>query len=657
MTVPTARAEAITLRTYCREQSDGLLEPWSRVNQRAVVEHQARLWEGAGGVVDLSELTELAQLGVDRKSTVAGRALWLGGTEYAATRPCCNFNCAASAVYTVYDVVDVAWLLLNGSGVGFKPQVGVLHGYNSAIRDVVVVPSERDKGWKGRQENSEEHPKPDNGYTWTIRVGDSAQAWAKAIGKLFMCGSRGARRLVLDFSDVRGPGGRIKGYGWICNGYSKLATAMLGIHSTLNRKAGQLLDEIDIMDSLNRVGEILSSRRSAECCVIDSNNPVEHEFAEAKREYWTSNPHRRQSNNSELFWSKPSRRRLLELLHQLDECGGDPGIVNAESARVKAPWFEYFNPCFEIFLGAFCNLVNNCLPRFRRDFGALERAVHLIARANYRQTCVDMRDGVLQPRWHQANESLRLCGVSLTGIVQAPWMTDYKIRRLRDAAVYGAYSMADELGLPRPKAVTTVTPAGTISKVMGGVDVGEIAEGVHNPIGRYVFNWVNFSVHDPIIEAHRSAGYRVMRNPQDSANDLVCFPVEFHGGAFEKRGGREVNAEPAIAQLERYLRWNTLWADHNVSCTVSYSPDEIPGIADWLDKRWYDGYIATAFMRRVDAEATPESVGHPYLPQEVVTPERYSEYASSLRPVDYSCVRGTYDVEETSCVRGVCPSR
>lgn len=695
-TVPTTRAHAITLRTYQRPKDDEgvLLETWEEASNRSTFRHHGRLWLDAtvsednksgnfGDENAIAELEELEQLNLDRKSTVAGRTLWLGGTPYAYERPCCQYNCSFTRIANVYDLVDAAWLLLNGSGVGFKPQVGVLHGYLKPLK-LTITHSTRDKDYRGPQDNKEIAPKSENDYTWTIQVGDSAEAWAKAIGKMFGSPhSRKAKILHIDGSNCRGPGARLKGYGWICNGFSPLAKAMTAMHEILNKKSGQLLDEIDIMDVTNRIGEVLSSRRSAQACKVDSTSPIISQFANAKREYWKclecgshntksgtclecgggTNNHRRQSNNSELFWSKPTLNQLVELLTQCYECGGDPGIVNAEGARIKMPWFEGFNPCFEIGLGGFCNLVNNCLPRFRGNVGELERAVHIISRANYRQTCVNLNDGILQPRWHQSNDALRLCGVSLTGIVQADWMSDYQIRRLRNTAIVGAYGMADELGLPRPKAVTTITPGGTISKVMGGTDIGEIAEGIHKPLGRLIFNWVNFSVHDPLVKAHAEAGYKVIGNPQDKNNVLVCFPVPYNNIKFDQikhpKTGEpiEVNLESAVDQLNRYLRWNNLWCDHNASCTISYDYEEIPAMAQWLYDNWNNGYIATAFMRRINPLLRPEDVGQPYLPQEVVTQSKYDEYTSTLRQVDYSVVQGVHDVEDDGCAKGGCPVR
>ena len=44
-----------------------------------------------------------------------GRTLWLGGTELSRTRESSMFNCSYTHVETVYDIVDVLWLLLQGS--------------------------------------------------------------------------------------------------------------------------------------------------------------------------------------------------------------------------------------------------------------------------------------------------------------------------------------------------------------------------------------------------------------------------------------------------------------------------------------------------------------------------------------------------------------
>ena len=71
----------------------------------------------------------------------------------------------------------------------------------------------------------------------------------------------------------------------------------------------------------------------------------------------------------------------------------------------------------EILLGnkSFCNLSEIDVSKFNgMSEEYMESVVKTIARANYRQTCVNLDDGVLQRSWHELNEFLRLTGIGLT---------------------------------------------------------------------------------------------------------------------------------------------------------------------------------------------------------------------------------------------------
>ena len=975
----SVRAEAVTRRTYNRplDEEGREFESWERTVRRSHYDHHLRLWEEAGGKPNLGELEELNSLGLSRAGLVAGRTLWLGGTDYAFSRPASQFNCAATGLSTVYDMVDAFWGLLNGCGMGGLPQSGTLHGYSKPIPELLIISSERDKDWRGPKENVEIKPNEKNDWTWTIQIGDSAEAWAKALGKMLISPRTRCDKLVIDGSNVRGKGGRLRGYGWICNGFEPLAESLRAVHKILNDSAGNLLDEEQIGDIFNWCGCVLSSRRAAEALMLPSNHPRSREFATRKKDYWSNGKKQRgQSNNSLMFWQRPSVDDIADLLY-MNLVGGEPGFVNALAAMLKCPWFSLFNPCvpgqtriltdkgyvridsvvgdevnvwngqqwsavtpkitgrnqpllkvslsdgtdlvcttyhewcinrgrygrpeerrvkakdltvgdtlmkydmpvsthgtpmkhayahgfycgdghdggsrgpmvwvynekhalidhlhprkvyktrknrtlvslpddipnkfvvphdadvksrlewlagimdsdgsvarnpngvnvqivsidkkflseirlllttlgvsakicdllpagrlygkyecqasyrllissmdvwnlkqlglncrrlhipdtkpqrdarrfvkvvavepagmaetvycfteplqhrgtfegvvtgqcFEILLAryGFCNLASLCLPMFGRSMARLERAVHVMARANYRQTCVNLKDGVLQSQWHQTNEALRLCGLSFTGIVQAPWLTDYDIRRLRNAAINGAYSMAYELGTPLPKAVTTIKPEGTRSKISGRQRLGEISEGMHLPPGEFMVNWIAFSAMDPMVKALEVAGYRVIEKPNDPNAMLVRFPIRYHDCPFQVVNGRKVNMEPALDQLRRYRRWNTLFADHNVSATISFSREEVPEMAKWIHRNWDKGYVATAFSARIDPFMTAEQVGHPYLPQEVVTEADFFKMTSGLKPVDWRAGHtGWHDIDESGCSMGVCPTK
>lgn len=658
MNKQSLRGQLVARRTYSRplDEDGKVFETWEQTVDR-VIGHQWWLWDrasnaglGFGGAAE-TELQELRQLMLDRKVLMSGRTLWLGGTDIAKRREASQFNCSFTHAETIQDLVDILWLLMQGCGVGFKPIVGQLTGFRQRIPELEIVRSTRkDKG--GAQENYESF---EDGV-WTIRVGDSAEAWAKSIGKL-VAGKYAARKFVLDLSEIRPAGERLKGYGWISSGDASLAKAYSAIFRILNRRSSSLLTRMDILDLVNWLGTVLSSRRSAEIALFDYGEDEWEEFAVAKRNWWEGNEQRVQSNNSLLFNSKPLRSELENIFKLMVDSGGsEPGFVNQKAAIKRAPWFKGCNPCVEILLGnkSFCNLTEVDVAKFKGDSDGLKRAVHLAARANYRQTCVNLVDGILQENWHLNNEFLRLCGVGLTGVVRRPDLSAYDYTELQRTATSGAYGMADELGLPRPKNVTTVKPSGTLSKVM------DTTEGVHKPLGRYIFNNINFGKHDPLIPLCRAAGYKVVDNPIDPEAVLITFPVKWEDVPFTKvvKNGieMEVNLETAIDQLERYKLLMQNWCQQNVSATISYSVDEIPAIITWLIENW-DVYVGVSFLFRADPTKTAEDLGYRYLPQSVVTKEEYDNYVAGLQDIVLDKANDIDAALEDDCTSGGCPVR
>lgn len=654
MKKPSLRAQVVTRRTYNRPLNDDgtVFETWEQTVDR-VISHQKWLWERAKGSKltenQKKELQDFKNLLLQRKVFTSGRTLWLGGTDVARTREASQFNCSGLKVETVWDVVDLFWLLLQGCGVGFAPVTGTLNGFFKPIKQIETIRSTRtDRGYEHNVETWDAETK-----TWTIKIGDSAEAWAKSIGKI-LAGKYPADKLVIDFSEIRPAGTRLKGYGWLSSGDQQIAPTYIKVAELMNRRAGSLLTRMDILDLCNLLGTVLSSRRSAEIALFNYGDPEWREFAVAKKEFWLhGNEHRQQSNNSLLFWQKPSKSDLEEIFKLMEESGGsEPGFINAQSATRRSPWFATVNPCGELLLPnkGFCNLVETDVSKFVGDTHGLHEALRLAARANYRQTCVDFRDGILQESWHLNNEFLRLCGVGITGLAMRPDLTEYDYKQMNKVATFAAYSMADELGLQRPKNVCTLKPSGTLSKV------AECTEGIHKPLGRYVFNNINFGIHDPLLPKLRASGYNVFNHPTDATAVLVTFPVKFDGVEFDNHNGLEVNLESAVSQLERYKMVQNSWADYNVSNTISYSKEEVPAIIDWLLVNW-DSYVGVSFIYRTDPTKTAKDLGYLYLPQEVVTKEVWEKYANSLREFDVESIGGFDEIQSDECPGGACPIR
>lgn len=688
----STRSKLVVQRTYARplNEEETKFESWTDICKRVVYKHQRWLWERQLGrdlnQSEYEELDEFYKLMVERKVSTSGRTLWLGGTEVSKRRESSQFNCSFTNVETVYDIVDVLWLLMQGCGVGFRPVVGTLTGFMHKIEEVQVIRTKRtEKG--GLEHNVETY---EDGV-WTIKVGDSAESWAKAMGKLF-AGKKPARKLVFDLSELRPAGSRLKGYGWISSGDGALSKALLSIANILNNRADDRLTRMDILDCVNWLGTILSSRRSAQIALFEYDKPEWREFATAKKDFWTcnncgshetskgycttcgmnedetkpwyTNSQRVQSNNSILWEKVPTKEELTEIFDMMIEAGGsEPGFVNALEARRRAPWFYGSNPCCEILLGnkTFCNLVEIDIAKFpktKKGHDEMLRALYISARANYRQTCVDLRDGVLQEAWHLQNEHLRLNGVGITGIAQRDDLNEVDLEFMRGAAHLGSNSMASELGTQRSKNITTVKPSGTLSKVM------DTTEGVHKPLAKYLFNNIVFGVNDPMIPLLKDANYEVLPHPlQPDESYIVKFPVAWENVEFDKitmSNGVEVdaNVESAITQLERYKKWQVHYCDQNVSNTISYSADEKDEIVDWLLNNW-DCYVGVSFLFRSDPSKTAADLGYLYLPQQPVTKEEHDDYVSTLKEIDLSGMIDSTEneMESQECAGGACPTK
>ena len=699
--LPSVRAQHVHRRTYLRPlDEEGTKFETPDEAMARVVGHQQWLWEKQLGRPlnreEALELHELASLMNARRVSMSGRVKWMGGTALVRERSAGAFNCCFSLARTPADLVDIFWLLLNGCGVGFKPVVGLLSGFPKSIISVRIVPSERTE--RGGAEDSSEHIDMQAG-TWRITFGDSAKGWAKAIGMLFGEKPR-VKELILDFSELRPGGKRLRGYGWISSGWVPLSEAMTRIAELMQGAAHRPLTEGEILDVINHLGTVLSSRRSAQCCVIETEQTTLDGllgelgwYVDFKTDRWEKGEgQREQSNNSIGFLRKPSPEVIEELLKRILPTG-EPGFVNVEHARRRAPEMEGFNPCFEILLSdkGFCNLVQTVWHRFNGDLAGLLRAQYLAGRANYRQTCVSMRDGVLQLPWNDAQKLLRLCGVSPTGAVAWEGINNPSmLEAVRDAAIAGADSMADEFGTPRARRVTQVQPAGTSSKALG-LEGDEVHEGVHLALSRWIINWVNYPHNDPTLPVFEAAGYQMKPNPNDPTGVLIGFPVEYPASpAFTKVPGAlkpgyerqwdieaqryvygdgerevsedeacehlEVNQESAVSQLERYRLLMNHYVQHNCSITINFDEAEIPAMVDWFMKHW-DEFIGVSFLRRNNPLATAEELGFSYLPQECVSRERFEAYARTLRHVDLSTDTSGELLDLGECASGACPIR
>lgn len=635
-------------RTYARPKEDGTLETVKDAIER-VIFHQKWLWERQQNMPlnpdQESELNELKYHMLNKNIMCAGRTFWLGGTDKSRECEATQFNCSVENASDVYSLVNIYWLLLQGCGVGFTPTTGNLFGFSKHIELSIIRSNRIDKS--GIDENEEKYD-PNTGL-WIIKVGDSARAWAKYIGKLLIH-KYPANKLVVSFANVRPAGERLKGYGWICSGDKFLAEATQKIVDILNNRIQKTLTKLDILDIVTLLGTTLSSRRSALLSGVEYGSDEWESFALAKKNIdGTGKYNRYQSNNSLIFNYKPRKDEIKNILDMMVYAGGsEPGILNAEAARKRFPFFKVTNPCGEILLNyqMFCNLFEVNTSK-RHSINVWLRIFYLTGRANYRQTCVNLNDGILTENWHYNNDFFRLCGSGITGVVQSN-LTDNEFKRCSNAAILGANMQATEFGTNPPYNVTTIKPSGTMSLYFG------CTPGVHMPLGKYIFRNVLIPNSHPLLDTMLKAGYKKHSYTPHGDSTLMIIPIQWDNIKFGERDGLLVDTESAVTQLERYKFFMSNYCQNNVSSTISYNLDEIPEICEWLYKNW-DNTIGVSFIQR---QKPNEGNGeYPYLPNEIVDKDTFEEYASNIKELSLTNKGYIIDDLDEECSGGACPIR
>ena len=182
----------------------------------------------------------------------------------------------------------------------------------------------------------------------------------------------------------------------------------------------------------------------------------------------------------------------------------------------------------------------------------------------------------------------------------------------------------------------------------------DTTEGVHKPLGRYIFNNVVFGRHDPLVDILRDANYKIMDHPSDPTAVVITFPVRWDSVEFDTVDGMQVNVESAVKQLDRYKAVQDNWCHQNVSNTISYSQEEVPDIINWLLENW-ESYVGVSFLYRTDPTKSAKDLGYQYLPQEVVTEEVWETYNNQLHDITIDNIEGFDEIEDDACATGACP--
>ena len=690
--------EFVYTRTYSRWLPDkGRREYWHETVRRTV-EESISLYSGPASRATLSDEAEHLYDAVwSLRMFPSGRSLWIAGTESSQKFPSSQYNCSFAVMDDLEKICDLFLLLMVGTGFGFRVLPGDVAKLPDFRTDLEVEHAEytpveksqrREHTWVGIDQDTS---------TMTVLVGDSKEGWVSALRTLLDTLRSDSiqpkvRRLVLNYNSVRPQGERLDTFGGRASGPEALRQILTKVAKFVRASGGQL-HTVDVLDICNAIGEGVVCGGVRRTSQISLGSPGDRNFVKAKVDFYNDPAlrHRSMSNNTVMYDHRPDLPEFAAQMELVKE-NGEPGILNAEAARKRRPWFEGVNPCSEVLCSdrGMCNLstvnVKAHIVDGYLDHTALMHSVRLATRVGMRLTNVDMS----LPEWDAVQKRDRLIGVSMTGWMDAIESFDgdeivYRfdggvslgespenlLRTMRREVDEEADEYAYEMRIPRPLLTTTVKPEGSLSQLPS------VSSGLHRPWAPYFVRRVRISSADPLARTMLYMNYSVYpevgqwdsgesdpwkavekfdsldpAGKQGALSQASTWVVEFPQKSEAKMTSQD---EPAVDQLSRYFAFQRHYTSHNTSISVYVGDDEWDAVTRMVWDNW-DDFVGISFLPK-------QQTAYALAPYEEISEAEYLRRVSNAAPFD----RAFLDAVEKSeweeeiigdeCATGACPIR
>jgi ribonucleoside-diphosphate reductase alpha chain len=508
------------------------------------------------------------------------------------------YNCAGILIDNLDAIWKTYYLLLCGCGVGFN--ISKVH-----VEKLPKLVSEM---------------RPSGHYLHVVE--DSVLGWAKAADALIRSYIPGHEhsglRVVFDYSGITPKGTLLRSCGRPAPGHEPLERSLERVRQLLNSRLGKSLRPVDVYDIICILADSVMAggvRRSALIAIFDRDDD---DMLNSKTGDWYAKyPWRSYSNNSVIItdgveMTAADYKRVLEVCLEY----GEPGFVHVPDV------YHVVNPCVEIVFRPvidgvssyqFCNLVEVCVSNVADD-ADLELAVRRAAEIGALQA---QFTNLVCPVAKALCERERLVGLSLTGLSswyahngvwRLPQQRLEQLRRLAALAVESNTEISKYLGARPAARVTCIKPSGTVSCLAGS------SSGIHPwYAARYIRNVV---VHenDPVYQLYQLlTGLKGIPHPYMPNSYVIGFPVEANSNCNWSNVSavemldiiRNVHANyvaPGV-NTETWQQDSSIpRVSNSVSCTVLYSADEIPAIAEMLAACRRSGqrpFVGISFLPRI----------------------------------------------------------
>jgi len=240
---------ATYLRTYSRKKEDGTMETWNDTINRVIGACKKQLH------MDFTEEEEkeLKRLLYTLKISVAGRFLWQLGTDTVDKYGLLSLqNCALTTITNYKDFKWIMDALMLGAGIGMNITRAYIEKLPMVLSAKVTRKDTKDADFI---------------------VPDSREGWVQLLGKVLKAHFFSGKDFTYSTTCLRSKGAVIKAFGGISSGPEMLCEGIAKISEICNRKAGQKLSSVDVLDICNILGMIVVSGNVRRC--IFENELVE----------------------------------------------------------------------------------------------------------------------------------------------------------------------------------------------------------------------------------------------------------------------------------------------------------------------------------------------------------------------------------------------
>jgi len=575
----TELGQFVYTRTYSRWlDSKGRREYWHETVKRAIEYNMAleyKRMRDIGFKINLKDIRdeakELFKNIYETKQFPSGRTLWLGNANEKVNKDFAlgNFNCSFLNISNWEDLGDLFYLLMVGTGVGFKSTKKLAKKMDKIRVNTTLLHSEFKAVEVDQRLEDTKVVVMSNGFA-KIYVGDSKDGWVNALREYFKLltleDNEDIHTIKISYNSVRPKGERLKTFGGTASGHEPLKEMFEGVDKVLknlidthlapietDEKGYGQVRPIHILDIGNLIGAnvvVGGVRRTAEIFLLDwddyesmfakyginglwTEEHIAHhkklgELLEAEgiKPVWFDDiknvgdqrlglEHRRMSNNSIAFEKQPSRE-FIHIVFQMMQGEGEPAFINLEEARRRRPNAEGINPCAEILLDSYgvCNLTTVNVKAFvvqkedgtyELDLEGLYEAQRLSTRIGVRMTLSTLE----LPHWDAIQKRDHLIGTSLTGYQDALDMIGYT--DVQEVILMEKLREVSRVEADRFASILRIPSPllATTVKPEGTLSqvAGGVSAGVHMSHSPFYIRRIRINATDPLVQVARDLGW------------------------------------------------------------------------------------------------------------------------------------------------------